>query len=145
MSTPKSDFPVGKPLFLGLLTAIDLVVGFGGWASLTNISGAIVASGQIEVDQNRQVVQHPDGGVVSEIMVDEGDVVTAGQVVMRLDPTIEQSELSIIEGQLFELMARRGRLEAERDDSAAITFDPCLLYTSPSPRDGLLSRMPSSA
>ena len=72
MSTPKSDFPVGKPLFLGLLTAVVLVVGFGGWASLTNISGAIVASGQIEVDQNRQVVQHPDGGVVSEILVDEG-------------------------------------------------------------------------
>ncbi len=130
MSTPKSDFPVGKPLFLGLLTAIVLVVGFGGWASLTNISGAIVASGQIEVDQNRQVVQHPDGGVVSEILVDEGDVVTAGQVVMRLDPTIEQSELSIIEGQLFELMARRGRLEAERDDSATITFDPRLIQAS---------------
>lgn len=130
MSTPKSDFPVGKPLFLGLLTAVVLVVGFGGWASLTNISGAIVASGQIEVDQNRQVVQHPDGGVVSEILVDEGDVVTAGQVVMRLDPTIEQSELSIIEGQLFELMARRGRLEAERDDSATVTFDPRLIQAS---------------
>ena len=46
--------------------------GFGAWAVLTKISGAIVAEGQIEVDQNRQVIQHPDGGVVAAIAVDEG-------------------------------------------------------------------------
>lgn len=123
----KMSFPVRGPLFLGLIALLILVGGFGGWAALTNISGAIVASGQIEVDQNRQIVQHPDGGVVAEILVDEGDVVEAGQVLIRLDPTLEQSELAIIEGQLFELMARRGRLEAERDGDLGVKFDQRLV------------------
>lgn len=123
----KTNFPTRRPLMIGLIATLILVGGFGSWASMANISGAIVSSGQIEVDQNRQVVQHPDGGVVAEILVDEGDVVEAGQVLIRLDPTLEQSELSIIEGQLFELMARRGRLEAERDDAQNVTFDPRLI------------------
>ena len=65
-----------------------LVGGFGTWAATTNISGAIIASGQIEVDQNRQVVQHPDGGVVDEILVDEGDTVDSRRYAdpARSDP-----------------------------------------------------------
>ena len=93
---------------------------------MAEISGAVVASGQIEVDQNRQIVQHPDGGVVAEIAVDEGDSVIAGQTLIKLDPTLEKSELAIIESQLFELMARRGRLEAERDGNQTIDFDATL-------------------
>jgi HlyD family secretion protein len=114
-------------LFVGVLTLVILVGGFGGWAVFTNISGAIIASGQIEVDRNRQVVQHPDGGVVREIDVDEGEFVQAGSILIRLDPTEMKSELSIIESQLFELTARRGRLEAERDSATEIDFQPELL------------------
>ena len=93
-------------------------------------SGAIIAGGQIEVDQNRQVVQHPDGGVVEAILVEEGNTVAAGEVLLRLDPTDLQSELSIVESQLFELIARRGRLEAERDERDMISFDPLLSETA---------------
>ena len=124
----KSTFSQKGPMFLGILSLAILFGGFGTWAVMANISGAIIASGRIEGDQNRQVVQHPDGGVVSSIEVDEGDRVKRGDVLIRLDPTRLQSQLAIVEGQLFELIARRGRLEAERDQS-------CLLYTSPSPRD----------
>ncbi|MEK9979156.1 MAG: HlyD family type I secretion periplasmic adaptor subunit, partial [Paracoccaceae bacterium] len=67
-----------------------------------------------------------DGGVVAQIAVDEGDSVIAGQTLIKLDPTLEKSELAIIEGQLFELMARRGRLEAERDGNQTIDFDATL-------------------
>ncbi|WP_120499283.1 HlyD family type I secretion periplasmic adaptor subunit [Roseovarius sp. EL26] len=112
-----------KPLTIGLLSLLILVGGFGTWAVMANISGAIIASGRIEVDQNRQIVQHPDGGVVEEILVDEGDVVAIGEILVRLDPNELQSELSITESQLFELIARRGRLEAERDGNEAIEFD----------------------
>ena len=94
---------------------------------MAQLSGAIIALGQIEVDQNRQIVQHPDGGVVAEILVDEGDTVNNGDVLLRLDPRAEKSELSIIQGQLFELMARRGRLIAERDNLGRVTFDPKLI------------------
>ena len=108
MTTSSQQFPMSRAMFIGIFAMVLLLGGFGSWATMTQISGAIIASGQIEVDQNRQIVQHPDGGVVSEIFVDEGDTVAAGQLLLSLDPTLETSELSIIQGQLFELMARRG-------------------------------------
>lgn len=123
MSSPA--LPTARfPLVLGLLALAILVGGFGAWASFANISGAIIAGGQIEVDQNRQVVQHPDGGVVARVVVDEGDTVDAGAVLLELDDTDLASELAIVEGQLFELMARSGRLEAERDEAQEIRFAP---------------------
>ena len=124
------NWSVRKPMIVGVLGLLLLVGGFGTWAVMTQISGAIIAGGQIEVDQNRQVVQHPDGGVVEAILVEEGNTVEAGEVLLRLDPTELQSELSIVESQLFELIARRGRLEAERDEQDTITFDPLLSETA---------------
>lgn len=123
----KKTFPMRGPLILGLIALTILVGGFGWWAYATNISGAIIASGQIEVDQNRQVVQHPDGGVVAKILIDEGDAVVAGQTLIQLDETLLRSELSIIEAQLFELIARRARLEAERDGETDIDYEPELI------------------
>lgn len=122
-----NSFSARIPVTIGAVALAILVGGFGSWATLAELSGAVVSSGRIEVDQNRQIVQHPDGGVVSEIAVDEGDLVQQGDLLIRLDPTMLQSELSIIEGQLFEVMARRGRLEAEQSQAAEIEFDPLLL------------------
>ncbi|MGH1367906.1 MAG: HlyD family type I secretion periplasmic adaptor subunit [Maritimibacter sp.] len=115
------------PVTLGLIALLVLIGGFGTWSVTSQIAGAIIAPGAIEVEQNRQVVQHPDGGVVEALVVREGDTVAAGDVLIRLDAGQIASELSIAENQLFELMARRGRLEAERDDLETIAFDPLLL------------------
>jgi HlyD family secretion protein len=115
------------PLVLGWMTLLALVGGFGLWSVITTISGAIVAPGRIEVEQNRQIVQHPDGGVVSEILVSEGDSVEAGDILLRLDGTLIRSELSIVEGQLFEAQARRARLEAERDGKTAMEVPEALI------------------
>lgn len=116
-----------RPMLIGWLAVVALLGGFGTWAVATTIAGAIVAPGRIEVDRNRQVVQHPDGGVVAEILVDEGDEVAEGAPLIRLESNQLRSQLLVTEGQLFELMARRGRLEAERDDRDDIRFDPELL------------------
>ncbi len=132
MTQDAKTWSARAPMAIGLLGLFVLVGGFGGWAVFANISGAIIANGRIEVDQNRQVVQHPDGGVVAEILVDEGTVVEIGDVLIRLDPTQLKSQLTITESQLFELMARRARLEAERDGNEAVTFDPLLLEASKS-------------
>jgi HlyD family type I secretion membrane fusion protein len=121
------SWSVRGPMTVGLVGLFLLVGGFGTWAGVTTISGAIIAPGRIEVDQNRQVVQHPDGGVVAAIEVDEGDRVEAGDVLIRLDETALASQLAITENELFEIMARRGRLEAERDESGAVQFDPLLV------------------
>lgn len=123
----ENRFSARGPIVFGIIGLIVLVGGFGTWAVMSQIAGAVVAGGRIEVDRNRQIVQHLDGGVVAEIQVDEGDTVTEGQVLIRLDSNLLNSQLLIIEGQLFELMARRGRLEAERDGNDTITFDGELL------------------
>ncbi len=125
--TDKKRYSVRGFTILGLLALAILVGGFGTWAAITNISGAIIAPGQIVVDRNRQVVQHLDGGVVSEILIDEGDTVVADQVLLRLDPTLLQSRLSIVESQYFEIIARRARLQAERDGLEQISFPEELL------------------
>lgn len=122
-----NGFSVRAPMMLGLVAVFLLVGGFGAWATLTQIAGAIVTSGQIEVDQNRQVVQHPDGGVIAELLIDEGDFVEQDQLLIKLDPTELSSQLAITEGQLFEIMARRGRLEAEQNGSTDIEFEEELL------------------
>ncbi len=122
----KWEFPIGRQVFLGTIGLIVLLGGFGAWSVTANISGAVVTSGQVEVAQNRQIVQHLDGGVVAVIQVNEGDVVDVGDTLIQLDPSSLRSQLLIIEGQLFEIMARRGRFEAERDQANNITFDPLL-------------------
>ncbi|MDD9744540.1 MULTISPECIES: HlyD family type I secretion periplasmic adaptor subunit [Marinovum] len=120
------EFSVRTPLFLGALALVALVGGFGGWAALSRISGAVIASGQVEVHQNRQAIQHPDGGTVSELLVGEGDIVAGDQVLLRLDPALVRGKLTIAEDQMHEIMARRGRLEAERDGAARPEYDPRL-------------------
>ena len=125
MSGPNA-YSARGPLTLGLLALVMLLGGFGSWAVMARISGAIIAPGQVEVDQNRQVVQHPDGGVVERVAVDEGDSVEAGDLLIQLDAEQLRSELAIVEGHLFELIARRDRLQAERDDAARVRFDPWL-------------------
>ncbi len=125
MTTPQIPrWSARTPLVIGFLALLMLVGGFGGWAVFSNIAGAVVASGQVKVEQNRQVVQHPDGGVVAEILVEEGEIVDPGDVLIRLDSEELRSELSIVENQLFELMARRGRLTAERDGEDRVKFEP---------------------
>ena len=116
-----------SPVIIGLLTIVLLVGGFGVWSTMTAIDGAIVAPGVIQVEQNRQVVQHLDGGLVAEITVSEAQTVTAGDLLIRLDGTQITSELAVIEGQYFDGLARRARLEAERDDKPEPVFPEELL------------------
>ena len=116
-------------MLLGFLSLLLLFGGFGVWAAATRIAGAVVATGQVEVQSQRQIVQHPDGGVVDEIFVKDGDLVAAGQPLLRLDGSLLTTELTIVEGQYYEILARRGRLEAERADAETIRF-PDDLVTS---------------
>lgn len=122
-----SRISMRRPVLLGLAATLVLVAGFGVWATTTRIAGAIVAPGQIEVEQDRQVVQHPDGGVVEAILVSEGATVAAGDPVLRLDGAALRSELTIVEGQLSELASRAARLVAERDGSADLAFPEDIL------------------
>lgn len=111
----------------GVFGVLILVAGVGGWGATAEIAGAVIASGQLRVTAQQQVVQHPDGGVVGEILVADGDRVEGGDVLIRLNGTSLRAELAALEGQLYELMARSGRLEAEQLGAETISFDPELI------------------
>lgn len=110
------------PLVVGFGAILLLLGTLGAWSIGTEIAGAVVAPGQVRVESQRQVVQHPDGGVVGEILVRDGDLVAEGETLIRLDDTFLKSELVVIERQLLELFARRARLEAEQSGAEAPDF-----------------------
>ncbi|MGZ5909406.1 MAG: HlyD family type I secretion periplasmic adaptor subunit [Reyranella sp.] len=109
--------------------AAVLVVGgiVFGWATLTEISGAVIAPGKLVVDSNVKKVQHPTGGVVGDLRVKDGDHVKKGDIVARLDETQARTNLAIVTKALDELAARQARDEAERDGADKVTFPAELL------------------
>ena len=104
-----------------------LVIGVGGWAVLTEFSGAVIASGLVVVDSNVKRVQHPTGGVVGELRIRDGHQVKAGQILLRLDDVQTKANLAIVTKALDELAARQARLEAERDGADDVRIPSDLL------------------
>jgi HlyD family secretion protein len=124
---------IGLNLLGGLAAVALLAGGVGGLAATTELGGAVIAPGTMVVDMNVKKVQHPTGGVVGELRVRDGDRVKSGDIVVRLDETITRANLAIVVKSLNELHARLARLEAERDDSAAVQFPAELLARSADP------------
>jgi HlyD family secretion protein len=122
--SPQTGRSIRGHMRAGLSIVALLVFGVGGWAVTTEIAGAVVAGGQLVVDSNVKKVQHPTGGVIGEILARNGDQVTAGQVLVRLDATLAAANLAIIDKRLVESLARKARLEAERDARDAVAFPP---------------------
>ncbi|ODA66713.1 Type I secretion system membrane fusion protein PrsE [Methyloligella halotolerans] len=115
-----------RHILLGTACALILVGGLGAWAALTEISGAVIAHGVLEVDSKVKKVQHPTGGVVGELLVREGDSVEAGQILVKLDETQTKANLAIVSKSIDELLAREARLEAEKTDADALDFSDSL-------------------
>ena len=113
---------IRRHLILGLMIVVLLGGGVGGWAATVKLSGALIAQGSIVVDQNVQKVQHPTGGIVGELRVRDGDYVKAGDVLVRLDQTVMRANLAIVTKGLDQLLARKARLEAERDGAEDVAF-----------------------
>ncbi len=118
---------INRHLLLGAAAALALVGGVGGWAVTTELSGAVIAPGQLVVDSNVKKVQHPTGGVVGELRVKDGDRVNAGDVLLRLDETQARTSLAIVTSALDEIAARQARGEAERDGAEKVHFPAHLL------------------
>jgi HlyD family secretion protein len=116
-----------RHLIAGAVVAGVLGVGVGGYAATTELSGAIVAQGQLVVDSNVKKAQHPTGGVVGEVRVRDGDRVRAGDILVRLDETQTKANLAIITKSLDEMAAREARDKAERDDAETVRFADELL------------------
>jgi HlyD family secretion protein len=115
-------FSIRRHLIIGLSVVILLAGGLGGWAATAQISGALIAPGSIVVESSVKKVQHPTGGVVGELRAHDGDVVKAGDVLLRLDDTVTKASLAIVTKNLDGLLARGARLEAEQRGLDKITF-----------------------
>lgn len=107
---------------LGFLAGLALIGGVGFWTTSTTITGAVIASGSVEVVDELKRIQHRDGGIVAEIAVTQGDHVEAGDVLLRLDDAQTRAERAIIIGQIEELSGRRARLLAERDGLQQVAY-----------------------
>ncbi|OBZ95207.1 hemolysin secretion protein D [Pararhizobium polonicum] len=105
---------LGRHITAVSVLAVALVAGVGGWATTTELSSAIVAGGTVVVENNVKKIQHLTGGIVGEVLVKEGDSVTAGQILIKLDGTTVRANLSIVQNTLAQLYARRARLLAEQ-------------------------------
>jgi HlyD family secretion protein len=129
----KSQRSIRKHLIAGLAVVILLAGGLGGWGATAPISGALIAPGQVVVESNVKKVQHPTGGVVGEVRVRDGDLVKAGDIVVRLDETVVRANLAIVNKTLYGLWARQARLEAEQRGADIVKFPPMLLDHSSEP------------
>lgn len=103
------------PVRMGLATLAGFALVFGAWSTLAPLSGAAIAQGNLQVEGQRQSVQHPDGGVVRQLRVKEGDLVARGQVLMVLSETEPKARLDILQAERDALLAEEARLVAERD------------------------------
>ncbi|MDX8503316.1 HlyD family type I secretion periplasmic adaptor subunit [Mesorhizobium sp. VK4C] len=124
---------IRRYLIGGVAACILLVGGGGGLAAVTELSGAVIASGRLVVDSSVKKVQHPSGGVVGQIFVREGAAVKSGDILVRLDETVTRANLAIVTKGLDEFEARLARLEAERDGLEAISFPSSLMLRQDDP------------
>jgi len=119
--TLKTDMSrVGR---IGILAALALIIIVFGWAYTTLINGAVIASGEAVVRGKPKIVQSLDGGIIDEIQVSDGDMVAAGDVLLRLDPTLLRINLEMYRNRLAETRAEISRLQAEQITGAALSFD----------------------
>lgn len=131
--TQGARYSIRRHLIAGLAVVVLLAGGLGGWASTAQISGALIAPGSVVVESNVKKVQHPTGGVVGELRAHDGDVVKAGDIVVRLDDTVTKASLAIVTKNLDGLWARAARLEAEQRGLSKIVFPRMLLDRADDP------------
>ncbi len=107
---------------LGLVVVATFFGGFGGWAALAPLDGAVVGSGAIAVHGSNKTVQHKEGGIVAALLVQEGDRVEHDQLLIRLDDTQVMAMLRVHKAQLDGDEALSARDMAELSGAPTIVF-----------------------
>lgn len=118
----REERSIRRNMGLGLAISFLLLGTIGGWASVAQLAGAVIAPGVLVVESNVKRVQHPTGGVIGQLNVREGDVVRSGDVLARLDATVATASLQLVSKQLDQAVGRVARLAAERDGLSEIAF-----------------------
>jgi HlyD family secretion protein len=119
--------PVHRPILIAIIIVLVFFCGIGVWLAFAPLDSAAIAPGKVTVASNRRTVQHLEGGIIRQLLVKEGDMLEAGQVIIRLDDTQTRATLDLLSSRQDTLLARESRLVAERDGAAAIELPPSLM------------------
>lgn len=115
---------------IGYFAVIVVLGGFSLWATLAPIDGASVAPGVVVVESSRKTIQHLEGGIISEVLVREGAVVSPGQPLVILDATQIRASVGLLKTQYVDLIARLSRLESLRQGQSEIRWREPLVVLS---------------
>jgi HlyD family secretion protein len=127
LQSPSLDWPSTEPwiaygkMVMAALGIVTLLFGF------ISISGAVVATGTVAVESNTKTVQHLEGGIIQKINVKNGDLVKAGDVLIKLDDTQLRANLGVSRGRTLDALTQQLRLEAERDSKPTFTLPQSLI------------------
>lgn len=117
-----------RPYVKSGIIAIIVIIGFFGiWGSFAPIDSAAIAPGSVILESNRKTIQHLEGGVIEDILVKDGDLVTEGQPLVRLNETAAKARLEVLMSQWRVAKTAESRLIAERNEHESITFPPQVL------------------
>jgi HlyD family type I secretion membrane fusion protein len=126
---PSAPYKLKKLNLVGALIVLFGVVGTLLWSAFTPLDSAVVAMGKVKVHSDRKEIQHLEGGIVKNILVQEGERVKSGQLLLTLDGTFANSNLDRISAQWNELKIRETVLTAQRDRIKLIVFPKKLVTT----------------
>ncbi len=118
---------VRGPVAAGYLIVFVFFFGLGTWAALAHVASAAIAPGLVSPDGSRKTIQHLEGGIISEILVDDGDEVEAGDRLLVLQDTQARSVFDVLEGKKRLLEAKIARLMAEQAGKDGVEFPKELL------------------
>lgn len=122
-----------RPALTGVIVVGAFVAALTLWGTLAPISGAAIATGNLQVEGRRQSVQHPYGGVVRQLLVRDGAQVEKGQPLLTLDDSDPRAKLEVLVAERDAALAAEARLMAERDRRNAPEFDSLLLANAGKP------------
>src|SRR5262245_16917573 len=134
----KPRVPGGPSIDRYIKTGLGICVfGFGSftlWAGLAPLTSAAMAPGIVKASSHVKTVQHFDGGIISEILVRDGDHVTENQLLMRLQGTEFSADYDALDQRIIDLETQEARLAAERDKAPSISLPKRIAARSADPK-----------
>lgn len=125
MNVEKQEIPSfddSKVVLFGMSTLFVLVLIVGGWMGTAPLTSSSVAEGSVSADGDKKTVQHLEGGKITAIHVKDGDLVTKGQVLIKLRDVHRKAQLDILQSDYQDAIALLSRLEAQKDAKSSIVF-----------------------
>ena len=115
---PSLKKSIQSPDRIGFIIVVAFVATFVSWGILAPLAGGAMAPGTLAPLQGEKVVQHLKDGIIADLRVHDGDVVEAGQPLLALEDVQARANHDALQQQLWSLLAKQARLQAENEAGA---------------------------